>query len=266
MYSGNQATATLRLSPAIDLAVDSHVGAHWSLLFQRDFQLKVAESATDRQQTFKLRHQVYCEELGFEPCNAAGLETDRYDERSAHYLLRHRNSGALAGTMRMITCNQPAQQLPVAHYFAESFTNSTLQPAAFQPDTICELSRLALAAEFRRQPGTSNSALLPLSSTQNADTSGHYRYLAAALYLAALEHTQLQGFKHAYAVVAPALARMLNKVGFQFQQISHPIELNGKRAAYYLDLTSCLHTLCDDYKLLRQVLAAQLANAGFRSL
>lgn len=266
MYSSNQATSSLRLSPAVDITENIHLGAHWSLLFQRDFQLKVAESAAEKLQTFKLRHQVYCEELGFEPCNIAGLETDEYDARSAHYLLQHRHSGIPAGTMRMITCNQTALKLPVEQYFAGAFTADSLQPSKFQPETICELSRLALAADFRRQPGAANKALLPINSFQNVDMYGHYRYLAAALYLAALEHTQLQGFKHAYAVVAPSLARMLNKVGFQFQQISEPIELNGKRAAYYLDLTSCLHTLCDDYKLLRQVLAAQLASAGFQSI
>lgn len=266
MYSSNQASTALRLSPASDVTEPTPSAAHWSLLFQRDFQLKLAESESEKQQTFRLRHQVYCEELGFEPTNEVELEIDRYDQRSAHYLLRHRQSNQLAGTMRMITCNSAEEILPVSRYFEDRFNRPELQPSAFPAQTICELSRLALAADFRRPGKLANVALTPLNSSMSQDTQGHHRYLAAALYLAALEHTQLQGFKHAYAVVAPALARMLNKVGFQFQQISEPIELNGKRAAYYLDLTSCLRTLCDDYKLLRQVLTAQLTYTAQRSL
>lgn len=260
MHSTSQATATLCL-PADDVSTiqtQQHNG-HWTLLFQRDFQIRRAVSADEQRQSYRLRHQVYCEELGFEPTNSCAIEQDHYDARASHYLLQHRQTGSLAGTMRMVYCHRPDDTLPLTRYFKSGFIKPDLAPGSFALDSVCELSRLALASNFRRQQLNHNPALSQLNPLQVTQSQSHYRYLAAGLYLAALEQAFNEGIGHAYALVAPALARMLNRVGFQFQQISHAVELNGSRAAYYLDVNSSLHTLCDDYKLLRQVLAAQLA-------
>lgn len=268
MHSPSQATSVFSLhNNAVPEAQTQQPGGHWALLFQRDFQIKRAQSPAEQLQCFRLRHQVYCEELGFEPTNPLAIEQDHYDSRASHYLLQHRQSDSLAGTMRMVYCRRPDESLPFTRYFQAGFCNPALEPAAFAHDNICELSRLALASDFRRQPQAHNPALNQLNPLQVKQSQSHYRYLAAGLYLAALEQACNEGIGHAYALVAPALARMLNRVGFQFQQISHAVELNGSRAAYYLDVNSSLHTLCDDYKLLRQVLAAQLAQvsvAGIR--
>lgn len=267
MHSNSQASLALSLpQTAVPSEPHSQQGGHWALLFQRDFQIKRAVSRDEQQQSYRLRHRVYCEELGFEPTNANAIEQDHYDQRSAHYLLQHRQSHNLAGTMRMVYCRSAAEQLPVVSYFDGRFTEPQLQPAAFAHDNVCELSRLALAGEFRRQQQPHNPALSQLNPLQVSPNNSHYRYLAAGLYLAALEQAYSEGIAHAFAVVAPALARMLNRVGFQFRQISAPIELNGQRAAYYLDVNKSLYTLCDDYKLLRQVLAAQLAQVSLSGI
>lgn len=263
MHANSRASYTTSL---IETAVPCeqqkpHIG-HWSLMFQRDFKISRATNAEQQLQSFRLRHQVYCEELGFEPVKSDAVECDHYDLRSAHYLLEHRHDSNLAGTMRMIFCQNGTDSLPVARYFKKQFTDTQLQPAAFSADNICELSRLALASQFRRQQQPHNPALSQLNPLQVRTDNSHYRYLAAGLYLAALEHAFCEGIGHAYAIVAPALARMLNRIGFHFKQISTPIELNGQRAAYYLDVNKSLDTLGDDYMLLRQVLAAQLTQLG----
>jgi N-acyl amino acid synthase of PEP-CTERM/exosortase system len=267
MHSNSQASLALSL-PKTAVPSEPHPlqGGHWTLLFQRDFQIKRAVSSNEQQQSYRLRHQVYCEELGFEPTNANAIEQDHYDQRSAHYLLQHRQSRSLAGTMRMVYCRQPDDKLPLTRYLSAGFIKPDLSPDAFALDSVCELSRLALASDFRRQQLNHNPALSQVNPLQVTQSNSHYRYLAAGLYLAALEQAFNEGISHAYALVAPALARMLNRVGFQFQQISNAIELNGSRAAYYLDVNSSLHTLCDDYKLLRQVLAAQLAQVGMSGI
>lgn len=263
MHANYRAGTAVCLSDtaSVNQPSNPHSG-HWSLFFQRDFQISRAANAEQLRQSFRLRHQVYCEELSFEPTNADAEEQDSYDLRSAHYLLHHRQTASLAGTMRMIFCQNDSEPLPVTGYFYNRFTNHQLQPTAFNPKSICELSRLALAGQFRRQQHLHNAALSQLNPLQVSSNNSHYRYLAAGLYLAALEHAASEGLAHAYAVIAPALARMLNRVGFQFQQISLPIELNGQRAAYYLNVNKSLETLCDDYKLLRLVLTAQLTQLG----
>ncbi|EIW87817.1 hypothetical protein AGRI_14900 [Alishewanella agri BL06] len=267
MHSTSQATLALRLHDDVVSKLQAqHHNGHWTLLFQRDFQIKRAFTAAEQLQCFRLRHLVYCEELGFEPTNSSAIEQDHYDARASHYLLQHRQTDSLAGTMRMVYCRQPDDKLPLTRYFQTGFNKPDLAPSAFAFDSVCELSRLALANDFRRQQLNHNPALSQLNPLQVTQSQSHYRYLAAGLYLAALEQAFNEGISHAYALVAPALARMLNRVGFQFQQISNAIELNGSRAAYYLDVNSSLHTLCDDYKLLRQVLAAQLAQVSMSGI
>ncbi len=232
---------------------------HWTDLFARDFLIKTARSKAEKEQVYRLRHQVYCEELAFEPVRPAGLELDQYDRRSVHCLLEHQQSQSSAGTLRLIACNDTTEHLPLEHYFQQNFTRPEFAPDMFDREQICELSRLAVAPAFRKnQQCQTNPVLSQLAAVSNNDQYTHYRYISAGLYLAALEQTRLLGIQHAYVVVAPALARMLNRVGFQFVQISQPIELNGCRAAYYLDVKQCFRTLCRDYHLLWQVLADQM--------
>lgn len=262
MYLNQQAAATLYSQPEFAVYTVPETALHWTERFNNDFQLKKAIKHTERNTVYRLRHQVYCEELGYEPVRPERIEYDNYDKHSVHCLLEHRTSQTPAGTLRMIGCYTGTEHLPIEHYFLEQFTRPELAPSAFARDSICELSRLAVAAAFRKNvQSQQNPALSQLAAVSEPDHQAHYRYISAGLYLAALEQARVMQLKHAYAAVAPALARMLNRVGFQFEQISHPIELNGKRAAYYLDIERSLQTLCTDYQLLWQVLAEQLQQA-----
>ena len=41
----------------------------------------------------RIRHDVYCRDLGWEPVRADGMEIDAYDRHSIHCLLRRRDNG-----------------------------------------------------------------------------------------------------------------------------------------------------------------------------
>ena len=264
MYQNNQAVVAPSEQCVTTVTEKAPQNLHWTTCFNQDFELKKAFSREDRDRVFRLRHQVYCEELAYEPVSPSGLELDDYDRRSIHCLLQHRRTGESAGTLRLIASNNDAELLPIEHYFKDEFTQPDLVPSAFDREAVSEFSRLAVAASFRRNiQSQQNPILSQVAAVSDSDTQTHYRYISAGLYLAALEQARLLNLKHAYVAVAPALARMLNRVGFQFQQISNPIELNGKRAAYYLDIDKCIHTLCDDYRVLWRVLATQLQNGAF---
>ncbi len=63
-----------------------------------------AESREDLEKAWRLRYQVYCVELGFEPENESGLERDIYDDYSISFLAVDENDKAV-GTMRFVHNN-----------------------------------------------------------------------------------------------------------------------------------------------------------------
>jgi len=60
-----------------------------------------AESREDLEKVWRLRYQVYCVELGFEPTNKSGLERDIYDEYAIKLLAVDENDRAL-GSIRFV--------------------------------------------------------------------------------------------------------------------------------------------------------------------
>jgi N-acyl-L-homoserine lactone synthetase len=60
-----------------------------------------ADSREDLEKLWRLRYQVYCVELGFEPTNNSGLERDIYDEYALNLLAVDENDRAL-GSIRFV--------------------------------------------------------------------------------------------------------------------------------------------------------------------
>jgi N-acyl amino acid synthase of PEP-CTERM/exosortase system len=61
-------------------------------LFERYFSVVPANTGILLEKVYQLRHQVYCDELGYEQQRASQLEFDEYDKRSIHCLLFHKSS------------------------------------------------------------------------------------------------------------------------------------------------------------------------------
>ena len=213
------------------------------------FCATLADTEQQKQRIYRLRHQVYCEELQFEPERMDGEEQDDFDCRSLHVAINKCSSDALAGTVRIVTSQFNNEQLPLEHYCSNSLTNTVLAPNNFSRQHICEISRLAVPADIRSR------ALL----SQQVDAEVNCNKLVAiSLYLVAQILCLRAGRIHAYVMVEPALARALRRVGIHFVQIGQPVNLNGLRAPHYLDVRTMTATLKPDYLKLRTMLEAQL--------
>lgn len=70
-------------------------------LAKDQFDIELVQTEEQLHQVFRLRHQVYCVERKFEDA-ADGEETDEFDARSRHVLLRHSETGEAVGTVRVI--------------------------------------------------------------------------------------------------------------------------------------------------------------------
>jgi N-acyl amino acid synthase of PEP-CTERM/exosortase system len=219
--------------------------------FPHYFQAMLANTASQKQDIYRLRHKVYCEELGFEPVRPDGLEQDSFDCRSLHASISHNASSKLAGTVRIITAEYDDELLPIEQHFSSQITNTMLAPQNFNRQHICEISRLAVPAEIRYRAKARQNG-------QSAMESECCKMVAISLYLLATLMCIRTRRVHAYVMVEPALARVLRRVGIQFVQIGNTIDYNGVRAPYYLDMRTTGATLKSGYLQLRNMFESQL--------
>src|SRR5699024_10093624 len=73
-------------------------------VFSNYFEIIPANTPQLLDAVYQLRYQVYCVETGFEDPKLypQQLEMDEFDRYSVHSLLRHRQTGIYAGTVRLL--------------------------------------------------------------------------------------------------------------------------------------------------------------------
>lgn len=214
--------------------------------FNEYFDLLVpAPGSREMQEAFRIRYQVFCEELGyFEPkFPAKGLEMDADDDRSLHCMVRHRPSGAPAGYVRLVCSDgtDPDSRLPLETRFGDSLFHAELHPDRMDRSRICEISRLMVHSTFRRRAGEQGSPLgrnesLLLSSAETRT----FPLITVSLFMGVLIVGGAQGMEHGFAMMEPRLARLLQLSGFHFTQVGAVRDYYGPRATYHMDLTQAL--------------------------
>lgn len=210
--------------------ISSHFSTYLTPCIARDDAL--------REEVYKIRHHVYCEELEFEPVKESGLELDEFDAFSMHCLIQHVSSQNFAGTVRIVRPTEPNQQLPIEKYCLNSITHDELNPANFAREDVCEVSRLAVPKAFRRrQMDNHDGAAVGIINQQTySETELRcFPFIAVGLYFAAAGMALEQQIKHAYVMMEPRLARSMGFVGIKFQQIGPVVDYHGKRAPYYIN-------------------------------
>ena len=227
--------------------------------FARFFQASLAHSTAQKQQTFRLRHQVYCEELQFEPGRDTGLEHDQFDQRAIHCAISRLSTQELAGTVRLITSGHASELLPVEHYCASALQHPSLTPQHFDRHQICEISRLAVPAVIRqRKLATAPSNISSINTLLHTLEGRCCEAVAISLYLVAMLMCLHYKKYHVFVMAEPALARVLRRIGIHFVQIGDVVDFNGKRAPFYVDARTTLNTLGEEYKVLTDILSEQL--------
>lgn len=199
--------------------------------FKRYFEIVPALTDELRDQAYRIRHQVYCEELKYEPERPDRRETDEYDPHSLHCLIRSVKTGEFAGCTRLILCRpgDPRYLLPFEKTCAESIDRALLDPQALSRQRIAEVSRLAVIARFRTRRGERHSAVPLTASSYGTDIMPRFPYIPVALYLATTELAALRGIHTMFLLTEPRLASHFAKLGVNIIQIGDPVEHRGVR-------------------------------------
>ena len=233
-------------------------------LFETYFDVVAANSGPLLEEVFRLRHQVYCDELGFEPQHASRLEHDEYDKRSIHCLLLHKASKTYIGCSRLILAasGEPERPFPFEPACGKSLHWRFDTSAGTGRERYGEISRLAVIAKFRR---------VPRDEVAVADRGGEDFYdgdedekhlfptISLGLYLTMTAMVLNQGLKGVFAMMEPRLARRLRRLGILFEQVGESVEHHGLRGPFLVQCNSILSTLKPDCRALLSKIQDSLA-------
>ena len=217
--------------------------------FNEFFELVHADTDELRAEVFQLRYQVYVLETGFEnvadckrSVDADGklihLEEDEFDTRSDHYLLRHRRTGVYAATARLI--------LPVsdAPYPIELHCKLDEQVEDRSIRThLGEISRFAVSKVFKRRLGESGSVVGVSSDIEvylEDDERRVLPHISLGLFAAVIRMMHAHEVSHCYAVMEPALLRLLARFGVVFNRIGPDVDYHGIRVPCLSSLKQAL--------------------------
>ncbi|GAW94576.1 MULTISPECIES: PEP-CTERM/exosortase system-associated acyltransferase [Colwellia] len=221
--------------------------------FTQFLQPHVAVNQALKEEAFKIRHNVYCEELAFEEVRENGQETDEFDEQSIFSLIKHKPSETFTSCVRLVTSNGPEQLLPIEKYCLDSITNEALSPKRFNRAEIAEISRLAVKADFRRRKADhyKGSGTGVISEISYSETELRcFPFIAIGLYMAAATMGMNTGIRHVYVMMEPRLARSMKFIGISFQQLGPTVDYHGLRAPYYISPEIFMKDLSPGFKSL----------------
>lgn len=231
--------------------------------FSAYLQPKLANTQELKDAAFNIRHQVYCEELKFEPERNDQLESDDFDTHSLHCVIQHRSTHRYAGTVRIVCSHEKNQLLPIEKYCLDSIDNNELSPSNFPRHKICEISRLAVPEEFRRRKSDKIKGAATGAINESIYSEKELRcfpFIAVGLYLSAASIVMNRGIEHVFVMMEPRLARSLKLVGIDFKQIGPTVDYHGKRAPYYITPAMLLNGLTPGFKVLFEGVKRDLDN------
>jgi N-acyl amino acid synthase of PEP-CTERM/exosortase system len=205
--------------------------------FRQWFELIPAFDEATREQVFRIRHDVYCRDLGWEPLRDDGREVDEFDDHSVHCLLRRRGSGEPVGCTRLILARpaDPGHPLPFEDSCRDALDRSVADPARMPRESLGEVSRLAVLRSFRRRRGEAERSV----SVADEDFAprgavDRFPFIPVSLYLGAAAIACRMGVEHIFVLTEPRLASHFARIGFDIRTVGSPIEHHGTRVASLL--------------------------------
>lgn len=229
--------------------------------FKRYFEVVPALTPELRDEVFRIRHSVYCEELKFEPERPDRRETDEYDTHSIHCLIRSVQSGEFVGCTRLVRARpgDPLHPLPFEKTCAKTLDRSIVDPQRLPRDSIAEVSRLAVISKFRRRKGEERNVEGISDGSFGDQKRPRFPYIPVGLYLGTVELALKHGINTLFVLTEPRLAQHFSKLGVNITQIGGPIEHRGERVPSMIDCSSIVGGLNFLTRPLYNVIAAEVA-------
>ncbi len=210
------------------------------------FSLELADRNELLDESFRLRYQVYVDEMHFERAEdfPTGCERDLFDPRALTVLLRHNASGLVMGCVRLIVADPAdiARPFPFEIVAGEQIARRSEVFLSTPRKRIGEVSRLAVAKEFRRRKSDQEMGLYAVQELGSFSEDSRRRNIPPALglvFAAAWLGVEV-GLHAVFVMMELRLARLLRSLGLTFNQVADPVEYHGLRAPFEITRESLL--------------------------
>lgn len=232
--------------------------------FSKYFTAVPATTDALRDEVYRIRHEVYCKELQYEPLRPDERETDDYDAHSVYCLLRANESGRFIGCIRLILPNpqDPATLFPFEKTCAATIDRTIVDPTKIDRTRVAEVSRLAVVAAYRRRKGDQDSAATISKEDFGSPERPRFPYVPVGLYLGMIAQAQRFGIETLFVVTEPRLARHLSLLGVHIKRIGGPVEHRGKRVPSVMSVPSIVGAFGQFVRPLNEHVRDQVA-AGY---
>ncbi len=228
--------------------------------FSRYFQIVPAWCEELREEAYRIRHQVYCRELGWEPVRSDGRETDEYDSHAIQLLIRAQATDTYVGCVRLIRTDpeDPDRPLPFEKSCAHTLDRRICDPSRLPRERIAEVSRLAVTAPYRRRKGESGRHVSVEQADFNAANKPRFLYAPVALYLASLELARLQEVDTLFTLTEPRLASHFGRLGARITAIGSPVEHRGARIPSMMQVNDIVSHMPRLFRPLYNIIAEEV--------
>ncbi len=221
--------------------------------FHKYFAVSLATTQEQRLAAHRLRFRVFCEEFRYlDPRDrpdeeyAAGIEVDEFDDRSLHCLVTHRRTGQTAGCVRVVTTrsNLYADPLPLEKFCLPALSLGTLDLLAADRSRVGEISRLAVDPVFRRRSGDHAGKPGRAKAVDiNHQEVRSFSMIAVAALLGAAASSEMLGLTDVFAMMKPALPRLMQRSGLTLARAGLVTDYHGRRAPYHMSAETYHRTM-----------------------
>jgi N-acyl amino acid synthase of PEP-CTERM/exosortase system len=213
--------------------------------FATRFEVVPGLSAALRDEAFRIRHQVYCEDLNFEPQRSDGREIDEYDAQSIQLLIRHVGTGEYIGCARVIRPNpqDPLSSLPFELTCEDALDRSMVDPRTLPRNKIAEISRLSVISRYRRRKGEATKPLPVSEDDFGSQNQPRFPYILVGLYLGVVAVSIYHAIDNLFVLTEPRLAQHFFRLGIEIKQIGDPVEHRGIRIPSVIRLDKIVESL-----------------------
>jgi N-acyl amino acid synthase of PEP-CTERM/exosortase system len=193
-------------------------------------------------EVFRLRHQIFCEEFQLFETREDGMETDDFDRHSLFLLLRSARTGEAVGCVRVVTTDpeSPSSLLPFEKACGSMLERIVLDPGKLPRNSIGEVSRLGVAAKFRRRKGEQRVPAPLADDALHLDPVApnprQFPYILVSLYLGSIALAEYSSINTLFTFTELRLVTHFAKLGVPIKPINNPIDHKGVRLPCVLDV------------------------------
>jgi N-acyl amino acid synthase of PEP-CTERM/exosortase system len=212
-----------------------------SALYDRYFTVLRATTPELLDAAHALRYQVYCVEHPFEdPSRQIGeREMDHYDSHAVHAVLRYNPTGAVVGCVRLILpqAGSGLSALPIREMLS---AEGRARLDRCDPARTAEISRYAVSRMFRRRASDSPYPDVDMVDLGANEMRRLVPHVSLGLMRGVSTLAAAAGITTVCAAMAPALVRLLERLGLDFESLGPLIDHHGPRQPCIADCDGLL--------------------------